>query len=315
MLKDGGFMKYFFVILLIVMFTFGCDDGTTEAEIIETGMIALSGGSFMMGDTHGGGTENEYPVHEVMLDAFMIGALEVTNQDIVEVFNWAYTQGYLNCSNITVTNTVGDEQDLLGLADRDCPLVWNGFSLVFVGNNYSPLVECPCVEITWWGALAYCNYLSEIEQLLPVYDLDDWSCNWETDGYRLPTEAEWEYAARGAGDMSDYLYSGNDIIDLVAWFVVNSENHNHSVGEKQANSAGIFDMSGSVTEWCWDWYSADYYESSPVEHPKGADSGEYRVVRGGSWRYEAINCRCSSRQRTQPVFSNEDRGFRVCRNQ
>ena len=129
--------------------------------------------------------------------------------------------------------------------------------------------------------------------------------------YRLPTEAEWEYAARSGGRSEKY--SGGNNVDSVAWYDSNSGNKTHPVGQKEANGLGLYDMSGNVWEWCSDWYADDYYRKSPRDNPKGADSGQYRVLRGGSWNYSPQDLRASDRYRSYPDSRNDYVGFRVAR--
>ena len=129
--------------------------------------------------------------------------------------------------------------------------------------------------------------------------------------YRLPTEAEWEYAARGGKQSQGYKYSGSNTADDVAWYNVNSGNISHPVGTKQANELGIYDMSGNVWEWCADWYGA--YTADAVSNPTGATSGTYRVFRGGSWFSNARNVRVSSRYYDTPSLRFNYIGFRLAR--
>ena len=180
-------------------------------------------------------------------------------------------------------------------------------------------VEC----VSWYDAIVYCNLLSIKEGLTPCYtikdstdpaawgtsptsgsaeDYADWesvTCNFSADGYRLPTEAEWEYAARGGQtgitDGSwDNTYSGSGTIDEVAWYGDNSDMKTHEVGKKQANALGLYDMSGNVWEWCWDWYDNNSYPSG-TEDPAGPVTGSHRVARGGSWGLSASVCTVSYR--------------------
>lgn len=141
----------------------------------------------------------------------------------------------------------------------------------------------PVEMTTYTSAAIYCNERSIEEGLTPCYDEKTWKCNFSADGYRLPTEAEWEYAAKGG--TSDKYYFGNDDKSLKdhAVFKVNSSGGTADTGTKKPNPWGIYDMYGNVAEWCHDYYSADYHKTSDYENPKGPDKGETKVLRGGSW--------------------------------
>jgi formylglycine-generating enzyme required for sulfatase activity len=127
--------------------------------------------------------------------------------------------------------------------------------------------------------------------------------------YRLPTEAEWEYAARDASTGSAVLYSGSNNIDEVAWYSGNSGSKTHPVGQKWANALGIYDMSGNVWEWCSDWYGT--YSSSSQSNPQGASTGTVRVLRGGSWNNDPQDCRVSNRDGYYPDYRDYRIGFRL----
>ena len=127
--------------------------------------------------------------------------------------------------------------------------------------------------------------------------------------FRLPTEAEWEYAARGGNKSLDYKYSGSDIVGVIAWYNSNSGSQTHDVKTKQANELGIYDMSGNVWEWCNDWYGS--YSSSSQTNPKGSAAGSYRVLRGGSWYYNAKYCRVSGRYDLNPGDASGNLGLRL----
>jgi len=276
-------------------------------------IILVPAGSFQMGRT-GVAT----PIHTVNLDAFYIGTYEVTHQEVIDVYNWAYQQGYVNCSTSTVTNAQGNSQELLNINSSYCAIDWNGSQLVFGGSSIASDPQCPVIEITWYGAVAYCNYLSLQEGLTPCYDLSDWSCNWSASGYLLPTEAEWEYAARGCTNSPDYLYAGSDTCGDVAWYGSNSGSTTHAAGDDKdpvtyPGNGVTYNMSGNVYEWCWDWYSSSYYSSSPVDNPTGPTSGSTRVNRGGGWSNSAIYCGVASRYYNAPSYAYRSIGFRVCR--
>ena len=127
--------------------------------------------------------------------------------------------------------------------------------------------------------------------------------------FRLPTEAEWEYAARGGNKSQHYIYAGSNSIDNVAWYTDNSGSSTHPVKGKQANELGLYDMSGNVWEWCSDWYGS--YGSSSQTNPTGPSTGSYRVLRGGSWYHGAGYCRVSYRRSNRPDTRTYSFGFRL----
>jgi formylglycine-generating enzyme required for sulfatase activity len=149
----------------------------------------------------------------------------------------------------------------------------------------------PVDQIRWRDAAAFCNARSQAEGLQSAYDTKTWACDFNADGYRLPTEAEYEYALR-AGSSSEYWF-GNSPEDLKrqAWFKGNSPRGTHPVGEKPPNNWGLSDMVGNVWEWCNDWYQEDYYQHSPERDPRGPATGQNRVVRGGCWNSKPDYCR------------------------
>ena len=257
-------------------------------------MIYVPGGTFIMGRTTGSGGSDELPTHSVTLNSFYIGKYEVTQAE--------YSQ-YMQPGSSWTSN--------YGL-----------------GDNY------PAYYVSWYAILKYCNLRSMAEGLTPVYSISgstdpvDWGsvpssnnstwnaaiCNWSANGYRLPTEAEWEYAARGATNTPEYLYSGSNDVNSVAWYSGNNSPYGSKpVGTKAPNGIGTYDMSGNLWEWCWDWYSSSYYSSSPSSNPTGPASGSRRVRRGGLWNYHAYNCRVAYRSNSYPDSGDYSIGFRVCR--
>lgn len=129
--------------------------------------------------------------------------------------------------------------------------------------------------------------------------------------FRLPTEAEWEFAARGGNESRGCCYAGSNDLDAVAWHDGNSAEKTHAVAQKQPNELGLYDMSGNVEEWCADWYGEDYYQTSPDVDPQGPDTGRLRVLRGGSWYGDAWDCRLSIRISPYPEFRFNFYGLRL----
>jgi formylglycine-generating enzyme required for sulfatase activity/TolB-like protein len=166
------------------------------------------------------------------------------------------------------------------------------------------------ISVSWYDAVNFCNWLSLKEDLEPCYSISGTSvsCNFEASGYRLPTEAEWEYAARGGGKSMNYTFSGSNNAGDVAWY---TEERKHPLGTKQPNEIGIYDMSGNVWEWCWDFYDQGYYLNSPSQDPTGPVSGTYRVLRGGGPKLNADNVRSAYRNYGRPSSPDKNYGFRV----
>jgi sulfatase modifying factor 1 len=159
--------------------------------------------------------------------------------------------------------------------------------------------ECPVENISWDDAQKFITKLNLLSGK----------------NYRLPTEAEWEYAAKGGSKSHGYRYAGDNDIKAVAWYHGNSGKGTQPVGKLKPNELGLYDMSGNVWQWCSDWFYGEYYTTSPPDNPKGPDgtSDNYRVVRGGSWWYEAPHCRITNRDRYPTDAKDDDVGFRLAR--
>ncbi len=200
-------------------------------------------------------------------------------------------------------------------SDSDCPLTRSGGNYNLRNNTYGKSWDQPMVEVSWYGAVLFCNYLSQKEGLQIVYNENNWDMNENANGYRLPTEAEWEYACR-AGTTSRF-YWGDDLnyteIDDYAWYWGNSSSGTKEVGLKLPNDFGLYDMSGNVWEWCTDWYDDDYYSRSPAQNPVNIQSNQYRVLRGGYWDNGAWSCRSAYRGWYYPNDTSNNFGFRVTR--
>ena len=182
-------------------------------------------------------------------------------------------------------------------------------------SKFSGFDNLPVETVSWYDAAKFCNLLSEKAGFEKCYDETTWRCDFSKNGFRLPTEAEFEYACR-AGTTTRY-WSGDTYEDLcrVAWFQANSGSKTHTVGTKPANPFGLCDTHGNVWEWCNDWYMENYYRISPESDPKGIDYGFSRVARGGGRFYSsARHSAVDQRGALPPVTKSESYGFRVARN-
>ncbi|HOG12258.1 MAG TPA: SUMF1/EgtB/PvdO family nonheme iron enzyme [Smithellaceae bacterium] len=249
-----------------------------------TGMefVFVKGGCYQMGDTFGGGDGDEKPVHEVCVDDFYMAKHETT----VEQFRrFVHDTGY---------RTEAEKGD-------GC-FVWTGskWDKSHDANWRSPgfkqTQDHPVACVSWNDATAFVRWLSSKSGK----------------NYRLPTEAEWEYAARSGGKREKWsgTSDGSSLGDY-AWYDANSGGQTHPVGQKRPNGLGLHDMSGNVWEWCQDWYGSDYYSSSGRDNPGGPSSGSDRVVRGGGWSSFAAYSRAALRNRRVPDNRYINLGFRL----
>ncbi len=189
--------------------------------------------------------------------------------------------------------------------------------------------DCPVEQVTWYEALIFANLRSASEGLAECFALLgcsgtlglDMECAGaevraasgsvhDCEGYRLPTEAELEYAARAGTDL---LYAGSDEVDEVAWHAGNSAEATHPVASLEPNAWGLYDLSGNVWEQAWDRWAPDSYADSPSVDPEGPDSGSLRVIRGGCWAYDADSARAATRDEDEPGRRVADKGFRLAR--
>ncbi|MBQ2529025.1 MAG: SUMF1/EgtB/PvdO family nonheme iron enzyme [Treponema sp.] len=269
------------------------DAAVSPVDSVEADMVSVEGGSFYMGSRNN--EDNETPVHEVVVDSYYMLNTEVTQKL------------YRDVMGVNVSHFKGDER--------------------------------PVEEVSWYDAVIFCNKLSVAAGLQPAYSLDgstdtdkwgnipridaseDEKARWnaiawnvKANGYRLPTEAEWEYAANGGiYAATATLYSGSNSITEVAWNADDPAGETHEVATKAPNTLGLFDMSGNVWEWVWDWYGK--YHVSDSENPKGAaaDVTGRKMRRGGSINSDAVFCRNANRASSVPELRGIDLGFRIVR--
>ena len=259
-------------------------------------MVVIQGGAFQMQGVQYGGDVEEYAA---AVSDFHLSKYETTV--------WQYN---LFCVDNGRSITQRISSDGSSIEEEKYQPSWG-----WVGNN-------PVVYVSWYDAVAYANWLSVKMGKKPAYvistERDSLNEN-EIDGYawtvipvpnangfRLPTELEWEFAARGGLRRDGFEYSGSDAPDSVAWYIENSDIRTQVVGTKKVNGAGIFDMSGNVLEWCYDWYG-----DLPAENSVGAGKGSGRVIRGGSWGSSAVGCRVADRGIDGPGSRGDFVGFRL----
>ena len=176
----------------------------------------------------------------------------------------------------------------------------------------------PVEQVTWSAAVKFCNARSVQEGLKPCYDTNTWECDFSASGYRLPTEAEWEYACRAGSTASYYFGDVAAELKFFAWFDGNAQSKPHPVGQRKPNAWGLYDMSGNVWEWCNDFYGVKYYRESPGDNPRGPKQGEKRVLRGGAWSSSAANCNswvrnCDEAGQADVCLTMDSNGYRCVR--
>ena len=279
---------------------------------VPDGFALIPAGSFQMGNAlsaSGDGYTSELPVHSVYVSAFYMAKYEVSKALWDDVATWAAANGY----DINAAGASGK------------------------GTNH------PAYYVTWYECVKWCNARSRKENLTPCYTVAGVEyktgssapdCNWSANGYRLPCEAEWEKAARGGlsgkrfpwGDRISqsqanyYCYPGSYAYDdgpsgyNLIGSIGGTSPATSPVGSFAPNGYGLYDMAGNLWEWCWDWYSGNYYASSPGSDPRGAAMGSFRVLRGGSWLIAAYRCRVTDRGYGPSLsISYNSLGFRIAR--
>lgn len=249
---------------------------TTLKITLNVEYVSVAGGSFQMGSNY---EDDEKPIHSVTVNSFKISKYEITYAEFIQ---------FLNAIKCNSDGTFNDSQyGKVTYIAGSSAATYSGSNFYF--NNNAPYAisdKGPVMFVTWYGANAFCKWV----------------------GGRLPTEAEWEFAARGGTSSKRYVYSGSNNIAEVAYYTDNSHYHPLPVGGKQPNELGIYDMTGNVNEWCSDWYGS--YESSAQTNPYGSSTGTERIKRGGCWSDKEYNSRITKRNKENPA-NGFDVGIRV----
>ena len=261
------------------------DPGPHDPALPDITFVSILGGTFQMGDEVGDLSDSSQPVHTVTVSGFEMSITEITNAQYAVYLNEALASGDVTAMSFTVKGAKGDYsgQEYLDLDASYCEISYNGGTFkVDTGKENRPVDE-----VTWYGSKAFALF----------YGLD------------LPTEAEWEYACRGG---KQYKYGTDDgTINSSKANYNENVGHTTDVGNYPANPFGLYDMSGNVWEWCHDWIGT--YPSGSVMNPSGAQTGSYRILRGGFWLVDADYCRSAVRTHYYPDGSGHGIGFRVVR--
>ena len=252
-----------------------------------------------------------WPVHSVWVSFFLIDPYESTNAHMVFLLNWARANGLAFSDGIEVVGPAEADTLYFRLDEPGCRISF--FDSVF--SVQAGFEDHPVTGITWYGAAAACNWRSLREDRTTCYSTHQWWCDFEANGYRLPTEAEWEKAAHGRGTYP-WGSGGPNRTRAVYWDGW-LEDHPQPVGSAYAGSSiyGVYDLAGNVWEWCNDLYGYDYYSTGDGigEDPRGPEDGNTRVIRGGSWASDRSELRCGNRHKENPYGSSDQIGFRCVR--
>ena len=320
-------LKHILTILITVIFLFtSCKKNENvnqdQDPTLDVSEVLLPGGEFEMGDHFGfvdpAHPSDELPIHTVKVNSFYIATTETTNQQFLDYLNNALSKGLIEVRSNIVYAAGGTEAYYLTNQYSSF------YSIGFAGNTFSIAdfrASHPVVGVMWIGAAAYCNWLSLQQGLQECYNLKTQVCDFTKSGYRLPTEAEWEYAGRGGHTNPYYNYPSGNTIDITSVNLPDSKDpyetgsfpnttpvgfYDGKLKQKSefnwpgsatsyqtsngANSFGLYDMQGNVWEFINDWYGQNYYSTSPYDNPKGPESGfimpdgkPYRGMRGGNW--------------------------------
>jgi len=312
----------------------------TPDPCVPDDMAYIPDGNFVMGDHfEPEGYDDELPLHSVYVDTFFMSKYEITNQQYCDFLNSDYPSHLKVVSGVVyAVSDTGNSYPYCNThdADTDSQIDYNDVSGTFTvmtkGAGNRDMSDDPMVEVSWYGSVAYCNWRSSDEGYESCYNLSTWACDFTKHGYRLATEAEWEYAARGGLPGRRFPWNDPNISHSRANYYANPSSYTYDenltsgyhptwndgiypytapVGSFSANGFGLYDMAGNVYEWCNDWYDSNYYDTSPYDNPEGPASGSYRVLRGGGWYHYAYRCRVALRPYSHPGDRSSCVGIRI----
>ncbi len=298
----------------------------------------IPGGTFQMGDNFTEGNPDELPVHTVTIASFYMGRYEVTNQQYCDYLNSALSLGLITVTDYGVRKAGSEAGPLYCFTHSGCysqHIDYNDGIFNVRTKSGRSMAGDPVVWVSWNGAVAYCDWRSRQEGRPSCYDLATWKCDYSKNGYRLPTEAQWEYAARGG--LSDQRFPWGDTInhDYANYYAV-PDAYDYDTGSYtapthhptwsadgivpytsptasfSANGYGLYDMAGNVREWCNDWYNS--YGPDAQENPTGPSYGRHCVIRGGDWGHFVRWCRVAARFCDVPSRMDWNSGFRIVLN-
>ena len=308
----------------------------TGDPCIPDDMAYIPAGTFEMGDSFSEGESDERPVHTVMLDSFYMGKYEITNAQYCDYLNSALDSTiYVSVFGVVCGSENNQEYCDTRTSSSSSQIARSDGVFSVRTKMDRDMSNDPMVNVSWCGAAAYCNWRSQQEGRQQCYNLipwtsGAWTCDFGKHGYRLATEAEWEYAARGAlpatrfpwGDTishaqanyesnSSFLYDVSPTRGFHPSWYDGVPPYTSPAGSFSPNGHGLYDMAGNVFEWCNDWHFSTYYASSPTNNPTGPESGWYRIIRGGNWSHNANYCRVTNRTYVDPTVRMNDLGFRL----
>jgi len=247
---------------------------------IDIEMVQLPAGTFLMGSS------SSYSEYE----------MEISFGRFITVYTWERPVHAVTLSAFKISTTeITQEQ----------------YQVVMGVNpsKYIGFLNLPVESVSWEDAVTFCNKLSEMRGVQPCYNPVTWECDFSKNGFRLPTEAEWEYACRGGSELEWGAIPGEGSLAQIAWFRANSYHMASPVRSLAPNHAGLYDMQGNVWEWCYDFLG--YYNCNHQTDPEGPLHGKQRVARGGCWASAAVDCRPSVRRGRFQYYKEPYLGFRI----